>query len=1445
MDVFNLHDRLISDYAAYTESFIRIADDRIRATVREEINDGLLWPDPLLQLNPNFEPGAAITDLVTTGVLHRDCDRIFRAKADENDLGAPMTLYRHQTKAIEVARQGHPYVLTTGTGSGKSLSYIVPIVDHVLRHGSGRGIQAIIVYPMNALANSQQEELAKFIDWGMGGEQLVTFARYTGQESDETRERILADPPDILLTNYVMLELILTRVHEQKLVQAARDTRFLVFDELHTYRGRQGADVGMLVRRCRESFSGDRMLCVGTSATMASGDDVDSVARRAKVAEVASLMFGQDVGPDHVIGETLKRTTPEIDFTTKDGLSLLAASVATPLATDDYDALAADPLSAWIESTVGMTREASTGRLVRQEPRAIRGDGGLAEMLAEQTGLPADAAEQIIEDRLRLGAKARRKGAGSALFAFKLHQFITRGDTAWASIEPESTRFITLKAGERFKPGDESTRLYPICFCRECGQAYHRVDQIADADGVQMVPRDRFEQTVADDTMSGYLMVSDDHPWPEPSDESAVHARVPEDWLEEGANGPRVKASRRTKVPTLLRIGRDGRPSSDGTPAAWVPAPFLFCLNPGCKVSYNARQRSDRGKLATLGVDGRSTATSVLSLAVLMDLAATESLDRPARKLLSFTDNRQDASLQAGHFNDFVEVSMVRSGLHRALEHAGAAGCRIADLPQAVFAQLDLPLELYADPELRGPARRQAEAALRLVLDYFAYRDLQRGWRVTSPNLEQCGLLEIEYDGVEEFVNDESVWSGDLHESLLMASKDDRERIVVTLLDHLRRSLAIKVECLEQIGQERIVAETRSRLTELWRFEDTREMERSAIAWPGPRPASGGKAGDLFISAQSNYGMFLSRVLGGLGLDDRAIVIEQLFRLLKPWGLVEQVRERREDGRIGYQVPAHCFIWRSGDGSRPMVDPLRVEAASGAEHGANRYFIDFYKRFAEFAGLFEAREHTAQVPAPIREDREERFRDGDLPLMFCSPTMELGIDISQLNVVNLRNVPPTPANYAQRSGRAGRPGRKSQPALVFTYCSGFSPHDQYYFKRPKAMVAGAVTAPRLDLANEDLARSHVHAIWLSEAGLDLGRTLTDILEVSEENRELPVKPLVREKLEDAAIRGRALVRARDVLQRIPGIRSASWWRDDWVDDVLARLPQSFDRCCQRWRSLYRAAVQQRTIQNDIIGDHGRKESDRLTAKRLRAQAESQVSLLTDARNAMEGDFYSYRYFASEGFLPGYNFPRLPISAFIPARRQSMGRDEYLSRARFLAISEFGPKARNTRSTRSTWPSTRTATDWPPPPSGSAGVVVTAISWMRPRSPMSAMRAGPPSPPTTRSATSSACRTSRQNAAIASLPTRRSVAGWAMTSDRRWSSSAPTGASIDSMRRSRTPARRSARCSTATPPASTESTSAGIDAAGTRRSDSCSTSSVAPGDRTTSSPVRNRTTTTPT
>ena len=386
-----------------------------------------------------------------------------------------------------------------------------------------------------------------------------------------------------------------------------------------------------------------------------------------------------------------------------------------------------------------------------------------------------------------------------------------------------------------------------------------------------------------------------------------------------------------------------------------------------------------------------------------------------------------------------------------------------------------------------------------------------------------------------------------------------------------------------------------------------------------------------------------------------------LFLALKRYGIVEQVRSGRDGDDPGYQVNADALRWLPGDGEIRSVDRTRLLEAGDIPPEVNRYFVQCYRTFVDREHMLEAREHTAQVTSEERQEREERFRQGDLPLLFCSPTMELGVDISQLNLINLRNVPPTPANYAQRSGRAGRVG---QPALVFTYCAGRSPHDQYFYREPAMMVAGTVAPPSIDLRNRDLIRSHVHALWMEAARPDLGRTLATVLDLDPDDGDLPLplKGAIGDELRNPFHRAAARSKADAVIAEVRSeLEQTGWFHEDWVDEVLAQVERRFDSACDRWRGLYRAAVRQRALHHAIIGDLSRPDAERNHSGRLRAQAESQIGLLTEAEGIYEGDFYSYRYFATEGFLPGYNFPRLPISAYVPGRRRLRGRDEFISR----------------------------------------------------------------------------------------------------------------------------------------------------------------------------------------
>jgi len=1296
-NVFQFRDTLIREYSNFSRSFTRILADDIAEHVEAEYARARYWPEPLIQINPNYLRAKTIAELVAEGSLHPTCGKIF-CSTDKDGISRPIRLFNHQQEALSKAAKGESYVVTTGTGSGKSLAFFIPIIDRILREKTAnpeKRTRAIIIYPMNALANSQLEEVHKFLSNLGDAQSTLTVERYTGQEEASIRNRIAQNPPDILLTNFMMLELILTRYEaiDRQVVEHCAGLEYLVLDELHTYRGRQGADVALLVRRLRERFRASQLICIGTSATMSStGTEED---RRTTVAAVASKLFGQSIAPSNVIGETLERVTNR-----HKSLESILPQLPGSIAQGEYswssvEAFANDPMAIWVELNLGLSLKAEGGPQ-RARPMSVT---DAASLLAEHSSTDLGVARAALE-RFLIAAQSFHGADDRSPFAFKLHQFISGPGKVLCTLEPDGQRFITLDS-QRFAPNkqEQNIFLFSTHFCRECGQEYHPVWESPE-NQPNFTPREIDDVGAEDrEENSGFLA-----PVRPGQDFQGNIADYPETWIDTSKEEPQVKPAYRAAKPISVRVGPSGR-AGEGRAFWFILGKFRFCLN--CGQVHDAYGR-DINRLSGLSGEGRSSATTMLTLSTLRQLFAETSGDSTAndpRKLLGFTDNRQDAALQAGHFNDFIFLLILRAGLIGALKK-NTGVLQEERLSEAVFDALGfgqadpgILAEYLRDPGLLGLGLREAQKALRFVLGYRLIRDLRKGWRYNNPNLDQLKLLKLGYTGLDDFAAGDNLFKG--NDLLSRLSAVERAAFARLIFGELVKNLCIESRFLDGMEHERMQGAIYNYLTERWSFGEDEKLLTTKYLILDKRPDNkgrqrldlvGGGPGSRLVR-ELKYAEFwrtspVADRIDAFSRHELVDLIRAFLKIAETYGYVQS--QGLDNNKLtGWTLKSAALEW-----------VLTANLEGNENSSRNSFFRQLYLTISEVLAShphplfdFEAHEHTAQVDAEKRKVLEQRFRRNNrdfeewasnadnksplprLPVLYCSPTMELGVDISSLNTVYLRNMPPTPANYAQRSGRAGRSG---QAALVVTYCAAMSPHDQWFFHHANDMVHGVVKAPTLELSNRDLVESHLHAVWLANVEYELESSIAPLLNL--ENPDKPVITTLRERFEDPEVQRRALEQVRRVLSQIEEEltpESAPWFTPDFAEQVIASSARTFDAAFDRWRELYNGVQRQMETSNRVIQSPATSQKERENANRRYQDAKNQFSLLLKS-GSQNNDFYTFRYLASQGFLPGYNFPRLPLMAWIPSQgKKRNGHDDkgsMVSRPRFLALSEFGPRS---------------------------------------------------------------------------------------------------------------------------------------------------------------------------
>jgi superfamily II DNA/RNA helicase len=1231
-------------------------------------------------------------------------------------------LYYHQVEALKKGIKGESFVVTSGTGSGKSLTFLGTIFDHLFKQKKKKGITAILVYPMNALINSQEEEIIKYeinyLKSFVPGYRLsdqkslkesiedlkaktnqrfpVTYARYTGQENEEKRRAIQHDQPSIILTNYMMLELIMTRQSEGWLRESLQDSlKYLVFDELHTYRGRQGADVSMLIRRIKKRCT-QPIVSIGTSATMASEGSVKE--RKEAVAEVASKIFDHPFRVENIIGESLTTCTNGLTIDP----TLVAKSLHSPISIDgDSSLFLAHPLATWLETIIALEKEsyADTPYWKRAQPTTF---DQICQKLCEYTKADDELCRPVLTTLLRWAEKLNIEGARQtprqSFLPYKIHQFISQTGNVFVTLDTRENRIATLQTARYIKVNQKDVFLYPVLFSRQSGHDFICVRK--DFSNTILLPRNSDElpekitkeslkadkktgksKTVltTDDFSDGYILL--DFPnasvWKKEDEDY-----LPESWFRNVGGQDVLDNFYEFRVPQKIYFDQSGHYSEkpEYPIEGWfIPARLL--LDPTSGTIFDLKT-SENTKLMRLGNEGRSTATTITSYNIVNALH-NQGVAKKNQKLLSFTDNRQDASLQAGHFNDFLMVGRLRSAIYHALLDMPSHQLGLDEITEKVFQKIKLKEVEYArypsdDPTWGNP---ENEKALKEYLLIRILYDLKRGWRFVTPNLEQAGLTQISYDRLTAFCEREDFF--DKLELFDILSPEERFSIFTQLLNYFRTSYAFDhYKLLQNRGETEDKIRNRLDPEKLWSLDEEEKIEVPFVLTARTVGETTRSTYVASIGPSSYFGKYLKRLLAEKQIDtsawrkdDHQDYIEKVCGLLasKDFLSKEEVKGKRATAK-GYRLRLDSVIWKLGNEKAIIPDDIRNLTYKGYETKPNRFFQEFYKQdFNRFARTLEGREHTGQLSSADREIRETEFKSGKLAALFCSPTMELGIDISELNIVHMRNVPPSPANYAQRSGRAGRSG---QAALVFTYCSATSPHDRNYFAHNNQMVSGVVQPPRIDLLNEELLLTHLNAYMFMELGLHVASSVSEVLDLNQE--KYPIKQDFQHQIKDQLSRfGSSLAQEMAVLfNGVEGINDTYWFSDQWVSQQIEGFYTRFDKSFDRWRYMYnnaqtlidnaRLKIDDPTLKSDSPEKRMAQGEER-TGKR---QREVLLNSSTNSRNS-ESEFYIFRYLAASGFLPGYGFTRLPVRVFLGHRNQDKG--TYVSRSRFIGLREFGPQ----------------------------------------------------------------------------------------------------------------------------------------------------------------------------
>ena len=1075
-------ENIKAGFIDYITTSFHFADQSLDEQFEKQLNlSGMVAKGPYLEVSGSFESGKSIEQLIEENRISSLFADLEKCPEKDKEIKIKRPLYKHQEWAFEKIKNGANVIVTTGTGSGKTECFLVPMINYLLNKIEKKSlkdaIQAIIIYPMNALANDQMKRMRRLlkdcpeIHFGLyngntphtkqAGHSDYRKTHVNDKEFPEplknevlSREEMQERPPHILITNYSMMEYMLLRPKDDSLFRGA-ELRFIILDEAHIYRGATGIETSLLLRRMEARIPNAGIVqFILTSATLGSRQDDK------QIVQFGENLCGVPFKTENIIRSD-EKVIPQED--TKEYPNQLWLDLEKPendpketLKKYNADLSTSDSLNEKLAALCLNSRLYAILRNATSFPRTVN-------ELQEQINMEIPISQEELIAFISVCSQAEREG--TELFKAKYHYFVRALEGAYASLGHEKKLFLNRM--DQTTISGKKQHVFEIAVCTDCGRiaiAGKREDNKI----IQYSSRTNLDNAdffiIRDKEDNGWFGEEDNDNENEYVvctecgscvSDKGEKTRMPCEHLQESwIRVHKLHNQKNGRVPCPACGNGHMRRLYLGSDAATaVLATELYEQMPQEEVVHKEIKPESKSKHSFFG-----------------EKPVSQTIwKEKVRQFLSFSDSRSEAAFFAVYMGKSYDEFLRRRGIwHVAdkLRFQGRYEVSVLEFAEELTDYLEVnksfPEWDHQDERGRPNARRNAWMAI--MNEIFNSR------RATG--LISMGVFSIQYKPNIDAAK------------ALAKSLDKPEKDVQTLLDLLildavySGALSSKDEQLNDAQREYVFYSTVQR--KLVKVKEGDKAKKNfLVGWCGRKRSNG----NYYANTK------LQRIKMNLGFsDDKAdelldqywdyILAEQYQHkeeitidvndfsiLLYPYEQKPFYRCKRCGKITPYNLNDNCTNIRCTG----ALEPFDALKASEKNHFARLY------RSEQMKPLY-IKEHTAQLAKEQQTKYQEAFVNQRINALSCSTTFEMGVDVGTLETVYLRNVPPNPANYVQRAGRAGR--KKGSAAFVLTY-SKLSSHDFTYYAHPEGMISGKISAPVFSLANEKIIRRHINAIVLS------------------------------------------------------------------------------------------------------------------------------------------------------------------------------------------------------------------------------------------------------------------------------------------------------------------------------------------------------------------------------